>query len=77
MTESTKYPKPIGLELDALSDAAWDLRDCDEAFIHDSTDSGKWLYWLRRYEGFAEDEIRAEIIKSPVGNPAIHITVKD
>lgn len=69
MTESTK---PKGLEVDALNDAAWDLRDYGEAFIHDETDPDKWLYWLRRYEGFSEDEI---VVKTLVN--ILHITYRD
>lgn len=72
MTESTKPPKPLGTEVDLLSDAAWDLRDYREAFIHDDTDSDKWLYWLRRYEGFGEDEIQVQILSN-----VLHITYKD
>jgi hypothetical protein len=72
MTESTKPPKPLGLEVDALHDAAWDLRDYHEAFIHDETDAEKWLYWLRRYEGFGEDEIQVTILSN-----VLHITYKE
>jgi hypothetical protein len=69
MTESTK---PTGFEVDALNDAAWDLRDYGEAFIHDETDSEKWLYWLRRYQGFSEDEIRVSILSN-----ILHISYRD
>lgn len=62
MTESTKPPKPLGTEVDLLRDAAWDLRDYGEAFIHDDTDSEKWFYWLHRYEGFGEDEIQVQTL---------------
>lgn len=79
MTESTmpRHPKPEGLEVDALNDAAWDLRDCSEAYLHGETDIEKWLHWLRRYEGFGEDEVRAETVKSFAGDPAIHLILGD
>lgn len=74
MTESTmpRHPKPLGLEVDALHDAAWDLRDYREAYIHDDTDDAKWAWWLRRYEGFAEGEFE---IKTHANY--LHITRKD
>lgn len=72
-----KYPKPEGDEREVLYDAKWDLIDCHEAYIHNDTDTEKWLYWLRRYEGFAEGEIQAEIVKSFSDIAAIHITLKD
>lgn len=74
MTESTtpRHPKPLGLEVDALHDAAWDLRDYGEAFIHDDTDEDKWGWWLRRYEGFAEDELEIIILAN-----VLHIKYKD
>lgn len=74
MTESTtpRYPKPLGLEVDALHDAAWDLRDYREAFIHDDTDSEKWLWWLQRYEGFADGEIEISVLST-----VLHIKAKD
>lgn len=75
--EPKKYPRPEGTEKDALNDAAWDLRDCGEAYIHDQEDLEKWLYWLRRHEGFAEGEIRAVPVKSFTKNPGIYITLSD
>lgn len=74
MTESTRprHPKPLGLEVDALYDAGWDLRDYGEAFIHHENDSEKWSWWLRRYEGFAEGEFE---IKTQAG--FLHIVRKD
>jgi hypothetical protein len=72
MPDAPNHPKPLGLEVDALHDAAWDLRDYDEAFIHDDTDSEKWLYWLRRYEGFAEDELQVQILAN-----VLHISYRD
>ena len=61
MTDSMKFPKPQGLQLDRLDDAAWDLRDYNEAWIGlDQGDPQMWLYWLQRYQGFAEDEIELD-----------------
>lgn len=55
--EPKKYPKPQGLEVDRLHDAAWDLRDYRSCWIPLGEDRDKWLYWLRRYEGFGDEEI--------------------
>lgn len=77
MTDSPKYPRPSTLELAALSDAAWDIRDCDEAYFHGEDNPDKWLSWLTRYEGFGDFEIQAEVVKSHNGTPGIHITRKD
>jgi len=72
MPDAPNHPKPIGLETDLLHDAAWDLRDYGEAFIHEDTDSDKWAWWLRRYEGFAEGELEIKTLAT-----VLHITYKD
>lgn len=53
MTE-TEYPKPEGLDADALQDAARDLLDNGAATLHPDQDPEKWIYWLKRYWGFYE-----------------------
>lgn len=72
MPDSLNHPQPFGSEIDLLNDAAWDLRDYGEAFIHDTTDSEKWSWWLRRYEGFAENEFEIQTLAN-----VLYITLKD
>lgn len=56
MTDA-KYPRPYGLQIDALYDAAWDLRDHRQTVIPAGENYEKWFYWLCRHEGFSADEI--------------------
>lgn len=72
MPHPPNHPQPIGLEIDLLSDTAWDLRDYGEAFIHQDTDPDKWSWWLQRYEGFANDELEIKTLST-----VLHIRLKD
>lgn len=58
MIESTKHPKPEGLQLDALYDAAWDIIDNRTTTLHPDSDPEWWIYWLRRY--YSIDELSIE-----------------
>jgi hypothetical protein len=60
MTTSPKYPKPDEMEMEALYDAGWDLRDAGETAVPISDDPEKWIWWLRRYEGFGEVELEVK-----------------
>jgi hypothetical protein len=55
--EPKKFPRPTDHQRELLYDAVWDLRDYGEAWVPLQQDSEQWLYWLTRYEGFAEGEI--------------------
>lgn len=59
MTEST-FPKPQGLERDALYDAKWDLLDNGATTLPGGANPEKWISWLNRYEGFALEEIEIQ-----------------
>lgn len=48
------YDRPHELEEDALNDAMWDLIDNGTTTLHGSEDPDKWIYWLKRFAGFAE-----------------------
>lgn len=74
MTESTRYPRPQGLQIDALHDLAWDIRDNDEGIIPAGENYDRWLYWLRRHEGFADGELE---VKNPTATGPIIIGYKD
>lgn len=73
MTDSPTYPKPQGDDEDRLSDAAWDLRDYGECRIPNGEDPDQWLYWLRRHQGFAQEEIEL----GEQGKYTFQIKVKD
>lgn len=60
MTASPKYPKPDEMQMEALYDAGWDLRDNRETAVPISDDPEMWIYWLRRYEGFGQDELEVK-----------------
>lgn len=60
MTESPKYPKPDEMEMEALYDAAWDLRDYGETSVPISDSAAKWIWWLYRYEGFVKEELEVK-----------------
>lgn len=74
MTESTKYPEPFGLEIDALHDAAWDIRDYGVTTLHPGENYEQWMYWLKRYEGFGDEELE---VKNPTAMGAIIIGYRD
>lgn len=57
MTESTKWPKPEGLQIDLLHDAAWDIRDYGIAQIPTTENPEQILHWLCRHQGFSTEEI--------------------
>lgn len=46
------YPKPEGLEEDALSDAMYDLQHNGFTTLDPKEDPEKWIHWLTRYRGF-------------------------
>jgi hypothetical protein len=54
MTTKPKFPRPQGLDWDELSDARWDLMDNGTCTLPPTHDPDKWIYWLKRHEGFAE-----------------------
>lgn len=63
MTNPMNYPQPQELQYDALDDAMWDLIDHRTATItRREGDPGVegWLYWLTRYQGFAEGELEVK-----------------
>lgn len=60
MTDSPTYPKPQGDDVDRLYDARNDITANGATTIHPEQDPEKWLYWLRRYEGFGEWELEVK-----------------
>lgn len=74
MTDAPNYPRPRGLQVDALRDLAWDIRDNGQGSIPAGENYDRWLYWLHRHEGFTDWELE---VKNPTATGNIIIGYKD
>lgn len=55
----TDYPRPRNLEEDELNDMMWDIMDNGVTTLVPTADPEKWIFWLKRFCGFAEVRVRS------------------